>query len=104
MLVMRAEHRDHGLLDYASDLREDGWQLDAIVEVAPAGPQRLLRWDGERFSEAPMERAEIAEVRARALGPERSVDAQLDLGNDRQAEARDAVREPLDPLQRPRLR
>ncbi|WP_427869539.1 class I adenylate-forming enzyme family protein [Leucobacter luti] len=69
VLVMRAEHRDHGLLDYASDLREDGWQLDAIVEVAPAGPQRLLRWDGERFSEAPMERAEIAEVRARALGP-----------------------------------
>ena len=69
VLVMRSHHRERGLLDYARDLADDGWALDALVEVSPRGVERVYRRTGEEFLEAPLVSAPIEQVRARALGP-----------------------------------
>lgn len=69
VLVMRSHHRERSLLDYARDLADDGWALDALVEVSPRGVERVYRRTGEEFVEAPLVSAPIEQVRARALGP-----------------------------------
>lgn len=69
VLVMRAHHRDQGLLEYARNLAEDGWPLDALIEVSPRGAERLFRRRGDDFVEEPLVSASLDEVRARALGP-----------------------------------
>lgn len=69
VLVMREHHRGRDLLDYARDLADDGWGLDALVEVHPGGVSRVYRSTGAGFAEAHVEPAAASEVSGRALGP-----------------------------------
>lgn len=69
VLVMRETHRDRPALDYAADLRADGWPLACLVIVDAAGPVRAHRFEDGAVTTHAVPRASLEETRARAAGP-----------------------------------
>lgn len=69
VLVMRDTHRGRTAEEYARDLSDDGWDVNALVIVAPDGVIAVRVREGQNYIDAPLNRAALESVRARALGP-----------------------------------
>ncbi|MFE2773296.1 class I adenylate-forming enzyme family protein [Microbacterium resistens] len=69
VLVMRPSHRGRSAQEHLEDLRADGAAVDLLVEVDAAGPVRVVRVEADGYREEEPIRADLAETRARAVGP-----------------------------------